>query len=478
MNLHEHPQAELDDVTRALPFAVGPEKSLLSSMMQDPQEYIGLAIEANLTEGHFYLPNHSTLFGFLIDLFEAGHEVELVSLVQRLLDKGLLEKVGGPGYLSEIYTYAPSLGHFRHHLQHVKDKFVLRSLIRNANETVASAYERPDESDQILDEAEKGILAIREGNAEESPVTVKDDIRKIMSDLEAELRGTAKPAGIQTGFEDYDRMTGGLAPGEYHVIAARPSMGKTSFMMNIVENICIDQGIPCLVFSAEMPREPLVKRLVYARAKFDIKQLSRGYKPSKQELQRIQRAMQEIAAAPLIIDDRSGPSISQIRAKARREKRKNNIGLVAIDYLQLCRSMSKQAAGSREREVAEISAGLKGLAKDLGIPVIVLAQINRNAENRTGKSKGKPQMSDLRESGSIEQDADVIGLLYRSKYYAENEEERAALEGKAQLILAKNRNGATGFIPLTFIEELMRFETGPPVAEEDPAPATKNRWQV
>ncbi len=455
----------VDDVTRALPHAVGPEKSLLSTMLQDPQEYIGLAIEERLTAAHFYLPNHSTLFGFLIELFEAGHQVELVSLVQRLLDRGLLEKCGGPGYLTELYTYAPSPGHFRHHLQHVKDKFILRSIIRSSNEAVAMAYEAPDEVPELLDSVEQSILSIRESAEVAQAATLKQTVEEVMRNFQMLLSKERLSLGISTGFDMLDQKSGGLKAGEMFVVAARPSMGKTSLMMNIVENICLDQGKPCMVFSCEMSSTQLVQRLLFARAKFVASQLSRGYTPKKQELERVRNASVQIMNSKLFIDDTAGISINELRAKARRKKRDEDIQFIAIDYLQLLKSRTRQAENSREREIAEISGGIKALAKELNIPILILAQLNRGPEGRTGKSLGIPRMSDLRESGAIEQDADLVGLLYRSKYYAENDEERAALEGKAELVLAKNRNGETGSIPLTFIEDLMRFESGPPAEE-------------
>ncbi len=455
----------MDDVTRALPHAVGPEKSLLSTMLQDPQEYIGTAVEEKLTAAHFYLPQHSTLFAFLIELFEASHQVELVSLVQRLLDKGLLEKCGGPGYLTELYTYAPSPGHFRHHLQHVKDKYVLRAIIRSSNEAVARAYEVPDEVPELLDSVEQSILSIRESSETNRTPTLKQTVDEVMNNFQMLLSKEKTALGISTGFEELDRKSGGLKAGEMFVIAARPSMGKTSLMMNIVEHVSLELNKPTMVFSCEMSSAQLVQRLLFARAKFEISKLSRGYKPIKQDLQRIQNASAQIINSKLFIDDTAGISINELRAKARRKKRDENIQFIAIDYLQLMKSRTKQAENSREREIAEISAGVKALAKELAIPILILAQLNRGPEGRTGKSLGVPRMSDLRESGAIEQDADLVGLLYRSKYYAENDEDRAALEGKAELVLAKNRNGETGGVPLTFIESLMRFESGPPAEE-------------
>jgi len=454
-----------EDVTRALPHALGPEKSLLSSMLQDPQEYIGTAMEEKLTKEHFYLPSHSTLFGFLVELYENGQEVELVSLVQRLLDRGLLDRVGGPSALTDLYTYAPSPGHFRHHLQHVKDKFVLRAIIQNSNEAIARAYDAPDEVASLLDTVEASMLAIREGSETNLSPSIKKSVHEVIEQFQAMLAGEKGAQGLSTGFEELDRMSSGLKPGEMFVVAARPSMGKTSFMMNIVENICIDQQKAGMVFSCEMSAFQLAQRLVFARSKFAMSQLSRGYTLNKGDLQRVQRAAIEIGDSKLFIDDTAGISINELRAKARRKKRDENIAFIAIDYLQLMKSRTKQAENSREREIAEISAGIKGLAKELHIPIIILAQLNRGPESRSGKSLGVPRMSDLRESGAIEQDADMVGLLYRTAYYAETEEEKEAEEGKAELVLAKNRNGQTGHIPLTFIADLMRFESGAPVHE-------------
>ena len=455
-----------DDVTRSLPHAVGPEKSLLSSMLQDPQEYIGVAIEEKLTKDHFYLPSHSTLFGFLVELFEGGHEVELVSLVQRLIDRGLLDRVGGPATLTDLYTYAPSPGHFRHHLQHVKDKFVLRSIIQNANAAIAQAYDSPDEVAALLDTVEAQVLAIREGSETNKTPTIKQSVNEVLEQFQSLLAGEKKAAGLSTGFSELDRMCSGMKPGEMIVVAARPSMGKTSFMMNIVEHICMDLQKPSMVFSCEMSSFQIVQRLIFSRAKFALSQLSRGYTLAKGDLQRIQRAALEVAASKLFIDDTPGISINELRAKARRKKRDEDIQFIAIDYLQLMKSRTKQAENSREREIAEISAGIKSLAKELGLPILILAQLNRGPESRTGKSLGVPRMSDLRESGAIEQDADAVGLLYRTAYYAEDAADKEAKAGEAELVLAKNRNGETGHIPLTFIAELMRFETGAPAREE------------
>jgi len=472
IDLHFHPPAD-NSAIQALPHSVGPEKSVLSSLLQDPQEFMDMAIERGLSVEHFYLPSHATLYGVLCSIHEAGKQIELVSLIQTQLDGGKLEQCGGPRYVTELYTYSPNPGHFLNHLQIVKDKHALRGMIRAANQTIADVYAEPEDPFALLDEAERRFMAIREGQGQTEDKGNREAIQEIIAEFQRRVKGETEAGnGLATGFTDLDRMSGGLKPGEVYVIAARPSMGKTSFMMNIVEHVCLDLGKPCHVFSCEMSKKQLLDRLIYARAKFAKANFSRGHNPTKPEMIRTQTAAQQILEAPLVIDDNSSPTINEIRAKARRSKRKHGTALIAIDYLQLCRSTSKQANGSREREIAEISAGIKGLAKDLNIPIILLAQINRESEKRTGKAKGKPRMSDLRESGAIEQDADFIGLLTRPAQFADTDEERKELAGKAELIVAKNRNGATGSCPLVFIEELMRFETGAPITEEA-APATR-----
>lgn len=458
------------DIKRAFPSAVGSEKSLISTMLQDPVEYIGLATELGLTPAHFYDPGRSLLYGFMLELQESGIEIELVSLVQKLLDRGLLDRIGGTATLTDLYSYQPSPLHFRQHIEALRIKFTAREMLRVSNDITESVYDSPDEIPETLGKLERMVDEIRDGlDATQETQSLKASVEKFLADLEAAMRGGGSLPGLTTGFEELDRQTnGGMKPGDMFVVAARPSMGKTAFLMNVTEHVCMELKKPSLIFSVEMSQDQLVSRLISSRAKFSMSGLSRGYEPNKGDLQRIKRVAMEVADAKsrLFVDQREGISIDQLRAKARRMKRDHDIQFIGIDYLQLLKSNSKQATNSREREIADISAGIKGLAKELGIPIMILAQLNRGPESRGGKNVGVPRMSDLRESGSIEQDADMVGLLYRTAYYAEDAEAKAADEGVARLDLAKNRNGATGPIPLTFIADLMRFETGQPYREE------------
>lgn len=442
-----------------MPHAGGPEKSILSSMLKDPERWIGVALEEGLTRDHFYFPGHGLLFETLRELNAKGTEIELVSLVQLFHDRAQLDAVGGPAAITDIFGYSPNAAHFAAHLAIVKDKHTLRRIIRATTDACAEAYDNPEEVPQVLDRAEAAILAIRNAAETVRDFDLKRGLDAVLDRMRGLMAGNEDSRGIPTGFLDFDRMTKGLKPGEMVVVAARPSMGKTSLMMNIVEHVCVDQGIPSLVFSCEMTALQITERLLFSRARFNAGQLAKGFTPIRADLIRIKRAAQEIALAPLHIDDTAGLFIDSLRAKARRRVRESGVRFIAIDYLQLLRSSSKQATNSREREIGEISAGLKALAKELGLPILVLAQLNRGPESRTGKSLGVPRMSDLRESGTIEQDADIIGLLYRSAYYAENAEDAAELAGKGELLLAKNRNGETGPCPLSFIAELMRFES-------------------
>ena len=468
-----------DDVTRPFPHAIPAEKYILSAILQDSEFYIGAAMEAGINSGHFYLPSHATLFETFLEFAENGKEIEIIGLIQWLLDHGKLERVGGPSAVSELYTYAASCVHFHHRVKEIQAKRILRDMINVCNVGIANAYDAPGEPLETLDALERDILAIREQSEATAPSqTLKDSVKAYLDDLTDAMKGQKPVACISTGFEELDRMSnGGMRPGDMFVVAARPSMGKTAFMMNVVEHVSLDLEKPTGVFSVEMSQDQLVARLISARAKIPLGAYNEHNKADKGELQRIQRIAMGVAEAKdrLLIDQREGITINQIRAKARRWKREFGIEFIAIDYLQLIRSKSKQAEASREREVAEISSGIKGLAKELGIAIMILAQLNRGPEGRTGKNAGMPRMSDLRESGSIEQDADMVGLLYRHAYYAQDAEAKEEQAGRAQLDLAKNRNGQTGIVPLTFIAELTRFETGAPYIAPQ-AQEAQSRW--
>lgn len=450
-----------------MPRSLEAERSILSSMMQDAN-LINVSQEKKLKSAHFYLPAHRILFEILLEFSDKGQPVELISLKQTIEDRSLLEDIGGYAALVEIYASASTNAHFDYHLNIVLDKFILRSVIQTCTDSIKQAYEDQEAVDTLLDKVEQDVLQIREGSLTEEKITTKAAVAQVIEEFEQFLANPSEMQGLKTGYQDLDMKCNGLKGGDMFIIAARPSMGKTSFVMNIVEHVCLDQKRPAMVFSCEMPVVQLVHRLLFSRARVNLSKLRAGLRPTQRDFKAITQSGAQISESKLIIDDTASISINELRAKARRRHREDGIELIAVDYLQLMRSEGRQAENSREREVAQISAGLKALAKELNIPIIVLAQLNRGPESRTGSSHGKPKMSDLRESGSIEQDADMVGLLYREAYYVDADDKEKAEEvgGKSTLVLAKNRNGETGDIPLTFLPEFTRFEARAREADE------------
>jgi len=314
---------DIDDVTRTSPHTVGCEKSVLSSILQEPHYFMALAIEENLSSEHFYLPDHACLYGFLVELFTLGFEIELVSLSQRLLDRGLLEKVGGMANVAGLLTYSANPAHFRMHLKHVKDKFALRAIIQNANEAIQGSYEQQEDVDAILDAAEAGLTQIRETRESVRISGIVEDVDRVMQELEDRIAGKPVERGLNTGFYKLDRMCGGLKPGEVFVVAARPGVGKSSFMMNVVEHCITKENGAAGIFSLEMSRYELTQRLIHSMARFDSGMFRRGETPSGADLMRFRDAGGWVKQNQrlLRIDDTPAISINQLRAKARRMKR-------------------------------------------------------------------------------------------------------------------------------------------------------------
>ncbi len=455
-----NPEGAAQDVQRVIPNSPDAEKAVLSSMLQAPNECIGEAM-VKLNSDQFYSPSRQILFETIVELHDNGQPVDIVALTQLLGDRKQLEQAGGPAELAEILTFAPSAAHFGYYSDIIRDKFVLREVIRSSNENIGRAYDEVPSVAALLDEFEREVLAIRESVDKEDAIKpMRDQVMEAIAQIEEQFNNRDSVSGVPTGFKDLDEKTNGLHGGEMFIVAARPSMGKTSFGMNIVENVALREQRPVAVFSLEMSSLALVQRLLCSQAGIDMNKMRSGFLSEKRDFPRLTQAASRLAEAKIFIDDTPSLSIMAMRAKARRLKKQHNIELIAIDYLQLMRSESRRAQDNRQQEVAEISSGLKAIAKELNVPVLVLAQLNRGPETRTGSNR--PRLSDLRESGSIEQDADVVGLLMRDAYYAENEDERDEMAGRSTLILAKQRNGATGDIPLTFRAELMRFEDRAP----------------
>jgi replicative DNA helicase len=458
------PASYLPDVHRALPQSLDAEKGLLGSVLLS-----STVLDDSISQieaGHFHLPAHQKIFELLVEMRNAGKPIDLISVTQHLEDRKLLDEVGGASVVTDLLTFVPTAANADYYREILCEKYLLRKVITVCTEYAARSYDEQGDVKLLVDEVEQKILEIGEERVSSSIPTMKEMVNDAITSIEQLVANKGGITGLSTGFHVLDNMTSGLHAGEMFVIAARPSMGKTALAMNIAEHVALDAGKPVAVFSLEMSSPQLVQRLLCSRARVDSKKLRDGF-IGKQELGSISSAAGLLSKAKMFVDDTPGLSILELRAKARRLHNRENIQLVVIDYLQLLRSNTRRAQENRQIEIAEISSGVKALAKELKIPVIVLAQLNRNPESRTGDAKGRPRLSDLRESGSIEQDADVVALLVREKYYAEDEEARKEAEGKATLIIAKQRNGPTGDVPLTFLEDYTRFEDRAEERRED-----------
>jgi replicative DNA helicase len=396
------------------------------------------------------------IYELIQELGDKTKPIDFVSLKQGLKDRNQLEEIGGPEYLNELYTFVPTAANAGYYIEIVREKYVLRRLILTCNRLATQCYDQQEEIEPLLDEAEREIFAITGDHVKTEIVETKELVMQAIEQIETLYENRGSVTGLPTGFIELDRMTSGLHPAEMVVIAARPSMGKTALAMNIAEYVAIDIQKPVGVFSLEMSSQQLVQRLLCSRARVNLQRVRNGFL-SERDFPNLMAAAAKLAAAKLFIDDTPGLTISELRAKSRRLKSAHDLQLIVIDYLQLLRSPTRRAQDNRQLEIAEISGGIKALAKELDLPIIVIAQLNRQPDTRA-KEGGRPRLSDLRESGSIEQDADVVGLLVRPEYYETDDEGRQEKAGEAELIIAKQRNGPTGDVPLTFLKEYTRFE--------------------
>ncbi|MCU0771419.1 MAG: replicative DNA helicase [Verrucomicrobia bacterium] len=448
---------------RLPPHSLEAEQGVLGCVLLSPNDSMGECI-TRLKSGadSFYDLRHQTIYGVLQEMYDARQAIDLVTVQQRLRDRKQLENVGGLVYLSSLADAVPSAANLQYYLEIVREKHLLRRLIATCTDVVGRVYEHEGEVDALLDTAERDILQIIESGVEDSEASIKDLVHKAINTIEDYHSRQGALTGLGTGFMDFDKMTTGLHAGEMVVIAARPSMGKTSLAMNIVEHVALELGLPVGVFSLEMTSESLVLRLLCCKARVNLRDAREGFF-SERDFPRLTQVAGRLSKAPLYIDDTSGLSILQLRAKARRMYAQHKIKLLVIDYLQLLNSTGRRAQENRQQEIAEISSGIKSLAKELKIPVIVLSQLNRELEK--DKSR-KPRLSDLRESGAIEQDADLVGLLYKP---SSDEDDGQGMEAEGipvNLLIAKQRNGPTGDVHLTFLKSFTRFESAAKVSDD------------
>jgi replicative DNA helicase len=424
------------------------EASLLSAILIDNTAL--LEILEILAPEDFYRSAHQRIFEAITDLFTRSEPVDLVTLANILKEKGTLEEIGGAAFLAKLVDTAPMAVNAAHYAKIVHDKACVRRLITKSNQIVQRCFEDRGNVDELLDFAEQSVFEIAENKSRKSFHPIGSLIEKNIDKLEERQGNRTLITGIPTGFTDLDYLTSGFQPSDLIILAARPSMGKTAFALNIARNTAVETQNAVALFSLEMSKEQLTMRMLCAEARVDSHRLRGGFL-SNEDWANITQAASVLSEAPIFIDDAPDLSSLDVRAKARRLKMDNKLGLVIIDYLQLMQG--RRNTERRDLEISEISRSLKALAKELEVPVVALSQLNRKLEERTDK---RPKLSDLRESGALEQDADVVMFIYRDEVY--NRDENNPNAGKAEIIVAKHRNGPTGDVPLAFVHACTRFE--------------------
>lgn len=432
---------------RMPPHNLEAEMAVLGSMLIE-EEAISQALEL-VDESVFYQDAHKKIFRGIVELYDSRRAVDLVTLVEKLKRENALDDVGGVSYLAALTNAVPTAANVVHYAHIVKEKYILRSLIHSATHIAQEAYETKQNTEELLDRAERMIFEITDSHhVARTVVPIKDIIKDSIETIDKLYQNKAHVTGIPTGYTDFDEKTAGLQPSDLVIVAGRPSMGKSALVLNIVEYAAIYEKLPVAFFSIEMSKEQLVQRLLCSHARVDAAKVRTGYLATS-DWPSLTTAAGKLSEAPIFIDDTPGISVLELRAKARRMKAQHDIRLVVVDYLQMMQGSS--SSESRQQEIAEISRSLKALARELNVALIAVSQLSRAVESRTDH---RPQLSDLRESGAIEQDADVVVLLMREEYYNPTEQNR----GIAEINIAKQRNGPVGAIKLAFIKEYTRFE--------------------
>jgi replicative DNA helicase len=428
------------------PHAIEAEMCLLGSILIEPRVLGDVTFIVKGGED-FYRPANGEIYDAMIRHFDAHGSLDIVQLAQELVDRDILDAVGGQEYLVELASGVPTAANATHYARLVREKAMVRRLIEVSGDVLCLAYESSEPAEAILDEAEHQIFSIAERYEHSDVETLGRLVQEVVARLQA--ADGQRSEGVPTGFADFDELTGGFQKGDFIIIAGRPSMGKTSLALNVAENMALT-GVPVGIFSLEMSRHQLVERLLASRSGLDLHRLRRMML-GREHYSRLFAACGDLQDAPIYVDDMASSTLLQIRARARRMVVKHGVRAVFVDYIQLITTGGRPE--SRQLEVSEISRGLKALARELTLPVVCMSQLNRSPEQREGH---RPRLSDLRESGSLEQDADVVALLHREDYYHQGEEDYEPT-GVAELIIAKQRNGPTGTIKLSWIEQSTRF---------------------
>lgn len=440
------------------PQSLDAEQAVLGGILKD-EEAINLVIEVFDYEKVFYVPKHKHIFRAMLKLYEQSEPCDITTVANVLISENLLEKTGGRVYLVELAEYIASAANISSHAKIVLEKFLLRELISTSNEIIRSCYSAEESVDDLLDHAESTIFNISESRMKKGFVGMKEMITQSLEDIDSMQINKGGLAGLQTGFDKLDEMTLGMHPGDLIVIAGRPSMGKTSLALNIAENVATHKTNPkgVGIFSVEMSKEQLVFRMLCGRAGLNQQSVRSG-RLKDVEWPNLHKSGKILSDAPIFVDDSATLTSLETRAKARRLKAQHDIGLIIVDYIQIMHGSARSE--NRQQEISLISRGMKALAKELEVPVIVISQLSRQVEQRGGEKR--PQLSDLRESGAIEQDADLVMFVYRPEFYLshldKNDPKLTEVTGLAEIIIGKQRNGPTGVIHLNFRKELARFE--------------------
>ena len=429
------------------PNDVEAEQAVIGSMLTDRDAVIS-AIEV-LKEEDFYREDNKTIYEAILNLYNRSEPIDIITLKAELTSMGMFDKIGGLEYIVGLPEKVPTTANVEKYISIVKEKSELRRLIKAANEIIEQGYDPTENIDDIMNSAEKKIFNIMQDKDQKSYSPIKDVLIDAFTELEQLYNQKQHITGVPTGFIDLDYKTAGLHNSDLILIAARPAMGKSAFVLNIATNVALRANVPVAIFSLEMSKEQMVNRILCSEAMVDSNKVRTG-KIDDDDWIKLADTMGDLSEAPIYIDDTPGISINEIRAKCRKLKLEKNIGLVVIDYLQLVQGSSKRAQGSREQEISEISRSLKILAKEINVPVIALSQLSRAPEQRPDH---RPMLSDLRESGAIEQDADIVMFLYRDDYYNEDSEDK----GLAEVIVAKHRAGSTGTVKLVWLGNYTKF---------------------
>jgi len=438
---------------RRPPYSEDAEQAVIAAMLLD-QDAILRAGE-HVDDTMFYREGHRRIFRAMVSLSERGDVVDPLTLAEELSRHGDLDASGGKDYIGFLVDAVPTAANVEYHARIVKEKALQRRLIETATSIISDAYEGKSTAAELLDEAEQKIFAISEQRGTQGFMRIKELLWPTMERIEELQRGGKTITGVASGFTDLDELTTGFQPSDLVIVAARPSMGKTALVLNMAQYAAIESSVPVAVFSLEMSKESLVQRMLTSEARIDSQLLRKGMLRDE-DFPRLARAAGLLNSAPIWIDDSPGITLLEMRSKARRLKADSNIGLVIVDYLQLIQGPADSE--SRQQEISQISRSLKALAKELRVPVVALSQLSRAPEQRAGDSK-RPQLSDLRESGAIEQDADLVMFIYRQEVYdGPTDKDGNSLEGRAELIIGKQRNGPIGIVNLHFHKSYTRFE--------------------